>query len=796
MPRFVCGIGGLGLIVLMMAAPSAVRAQQEPGTLAFTDITSAGGMDAVTTGSHGAMFADVTNDGLPDLYVTYNNVRDVDNPYRRNRFYRNVGGRFVEEADARNIGVYGGGTHGAAWADLDNDGDFDLTLGLTYLTVRDPYYGQSNRIYRNDNGMFVNVTPSAMSTYAAYTRGILAFDPDRDGDLDIFAVNGDQGSDEPVPDRNEFYRNDGGFGFTSITSGVVIEAPAGQSAIDTDYDGDGDIDLLACNRTGDINILRNDNGVFTRVNPWDAGIYSGPMPATPGLYYRAYSGISTGDLDNDGDLDLVFIEQSLAGTEVRVAHIYHNVGNGLFIYRQQFGGFSGLTAGLADLDNDTDLDLVLPGLPVVLLNDGRGIFGVGPAFPGPASGFPTPDVRSAAFADIDLDGDLDFTVTAKYGRPYLVRNDFNAGEWLAVGLIGPQGQAGAFGAKIRVFAAGTRTQLGFRELKSSTGYLAQDDPVMHFGLGTATLVDLEATYLDGTVVTLPNLASRRRLILKGSTVLDVPQAPQGLAATVVGTQVTFTWTAPPSGGVANHYVLQAGSAPGLGNLASLALGNQTGFSITAPAGVYYVRLSATNYVGTSVASNEVVVRVGYACSAPPAAPSTLSAQISGLGVTFSWVGSPSQEPTAAYLLEVGSRPGVTDLAAFQTTGPNLSAAGPPGLYYTRLRARNACGDSSASNEVQVQLGCAAPPDAPSGLSATVNGSTVRLSWSAAAGEAPDRYIVEAGLTPGATDFVIDTLDTATTWSTTAPPGTYTVGIRGRNACGTSGVSNQVAVVVY
>ena len=493
--------------------PSLVRdargAQQSAGTLAFTDISTAAGIDP-GTGSHGVMWADITGDGLPDLYMTYNNVRDLANPYRSNQFYRNLGGgRFVEEAGARNIGVFGGGTHGATWTDLDNDGDYDLTVALTYKTVTDPFLAEPNRIYRNDNGVFSDVTPAGMKTYADYTRSVLSFDPDGDGDLDIFAVNGDQGSNEPLADRNEFYRNDGGLNFTAVAAGVEITAPAGQGATDTDYDGDGDIDLLICNRNGPINILRNDNGVFTAVDPALAGIYSGPIPAPPGIHYRAYSGISTGDLDNDGDLDLIFIEQSLVTTAARVAHVYHNVGGGVFSYRQRIEGFSGLTAGLADLDHDTDLDLVLPGYPVVLLNNGSGVFVGGPAFPGPASGFPEPDVRSVAFADIDLDGDPDFALTAKSGRPYLVRNEFDSGEWLKVGLVSAGGQVGAIGAKVHVFAAGTATQLGYREVKSSTGYLAQDDPVTHFGLGAATAVDVRVTYLDGTTVAIPNITSKR-----------------------------------------------------------------------------------------------------------------------------------------------------------------------------------------------------------------------------------------------------------------------------------------------
>jgi ASPIC/UnbV protein/VCBS repeat protein/fibronectin type III domain protein len=776
-----------------MAGPGVIRAQQ-PSALAFTDISAAAGIDE-QSGSHGAMWADITGDGLPDLYMTYNNVRDLADPYRDNQFYRNLGnGQFVEETHLRGIGLYGGGTHGAAWSDLDNDGDYDLVAALTYKTVTDPFLAEPNRIYRNDNGVFVDATPPPMANYPAYTRSILTFDIDRDGDQDVFAVNGDQGSNEPLPDRNELYINNGGFNFTGITSGILITAPSGQGATDTDYDLDGDIDLLVCNRNGDMNILRNDGGgVFTAVDPASVGIYNVPPPP-PGVLHRAYSGISTGDLDNDGDLDLVFIEQSLVTTAARVAHVYHRVG-GSYVYRQMIDGFSGMTAGLADLDNDRDLDLVLPGYPVVLLNNGSGTFVPGPPFPGPASGWPEPDVRSVAFADIDLDGDVDFAITAKSGRPYIVRNDFNAGEWLKVGLFAPQGQVGAFGAKIRVFAAGTSTQLGFREVKSSTGYLAQDDPIVHFGLGGTTNVDVRVTYLDGTVVNVLNVNSRRALILNGANILHPPAAPQNLTSSVVGNSVSLTWTPNAFGGAVGDYVLEAGTGPGLSNLAVLSVGKTFSFSTGAPAGVYYVRMRARNLAGTSPASNEVVVRIGGACAGPPAAPSSLGASVNGFNVTFNWVGTPSSEPTTVYQFEAGSAPGLADLATFETVQSTLSSAPPPGRYYTRVRARNACGMSGPSNEIVVQVGCQGPPGTPTGLSASVSGSLVTLNWSAGSGSAADHYMIEVGYSSGSTTFVLNTPNAATSLQGSAPPGTYYVRVRAQNACGTSNPSNQVVVTV-
>ena len=74
------------------------------------------------------MFADAVGDGRPDLYITM----IFEDPMSE-LFYRNLGrGQFVEEAKARGIADFDGGSHGACFADLDNDGDFDLFNAATW----------------------------------------------------------------------------------------------------------------------------------------------------------------------------------------------------------------------------------------------------------------------------------------------------------------------------------------------------------------------------------------------------------------------------------------------------------------------------------------------------------------------------------------------------------------------------------------------------------------------------------------------------------------------------------------
>lgn len=182
-------------------------------------------------------------------------------------------------------------------------------------------------------------------------------------------------------------------------------------------------------------------------------------------------------------------------------------------------------------------------------------------------------------------------------------------------------------------------------------------------------------------------------------VCTVPGAAGALSAQVSGPRVTLSWQAPATGGAAGGYVVEAGSAPGLANLAVLPLpGGATSFAIDAPNGRYHVRVRATNTCGPGPASNEVIVDVPGTCAAP-AAPTGLTSAVNAGVVTLGW----SPVPGAAdYVLEAGSAPGASNLFVGAVPGPGLQATPGPGRYFVRLRARSACGAmSSASAEILV-----------------------------------------------------------------------------------------------
>lgn len=182
----------------------------------------------------------------------------------------------------------------------------------------------------------------------------------------------------------------------------------------------------------------------------------------------------------------------------------------------------------------------------------------------------------------------------------------------------------------------------------------------------------------------------------------------------------------------------------------------------------------------------------------PTAPATLAFTVSGSTVILTWSAASSGNATS-YVLEAGTASGQSNIVSFNTgsTATTLTVtAVPNGTFFVRLRARNADGASSASNEVVIVIGqgpCS-PPSAPSGLTSSSGGSTVALSWATVAGAIA--YIIEAGSAPGAANLAsFDTGSAATSFSATAPNGTYYIRVRARSSCGTSGPSNEVVVVV-
>ena len=185
-----------------------------------------------------------------------------------------------------------------------------------------------------------------------------------------------------------------------------------------------------------------------------------------------------------------------------------------------------------------------------------------------------------------------------------------------------------------------------------------------------------------------------------------PTAPSNLTATVSGLNVTLSWTA--SANSPTSYQLQAGFAPGETVVQASVSGSVTSLSASGGPGTYYVRAVAFNNESGSAPSNEVVVTLTCA----PSAPLNFRAMMRGTEAFLFWR-RPNAGPTSHYIVQAGGAPGQTILQQGTTT-TGINAVVNSGTYYARVAAANPCGTSPVSNEVQVPFpsssGRVADPD--------------------------------------------------------------------------------------
>ena len=277
-----------------------------------------------------------------------------------------------------------------------------------------------------------------------------------------------------------------------------------------------------------------------------------------------------------------------------------------------------------------------------------------------------------------------------------------------------------------------------------------------------------------------------------------PGAPTNLHATVSGNTINLTWAAPASGAVPTGYSLIGRTTAGGPVLAVVPMGAGTSFSVVAPNGTFVVTANATNASGTGPESSAVTVAVPQTATAPPGAPSNLTATVSGTTANFTWTAPNSGGPLEGYVLVAGLTPGfAAPIAALPLgTSPSVSVPGvPPGTYYVRVLATNSLGTSGASNETTLSVAPPSMPGAPSVNPPQVSGSTVTLSWSPGSGGAPTGYTLTASTTPGGAPIAaVPVVGTSISFAN-VPNGTYYVRVSASNALGTGAPSAEVTLTV-
>jgi imidazolonepropionase-like amidohydrolase/L-ascorbate metabolism protein UlaG (beta-lactamase superfamily) len=308
--------------------------------------------------------ADLDGDG--DLDAVFSNGQA-----NISQVWLNDGGGFFSDS-GQGLGKYG---HGVNVGDLDGDGDPDLLIN-THENFA------PSRVYLNDGHAIFQELEGAFELNIGFN--VHLFDLDGDGDLD--AVGEAAGA-------ARVFLNDGTGAFSAGEPTFPLTTVWG------DLDADGDVDVLVKEEGVGYTVHQNDGtGRFDQhwTQADDAAMDLGDMALE--------------DLDSDGDLDAVITNGHFQSTS-HPAMIFINDGTGLFTDSgQRLSAVRNAGVGLGDLDGDGDPDLVLADHMEpcqVWLNDGRGRFA--------DSGFRFGDdqfYRHVHLGDLDGDGDLDIFLAA------------------------------------------------------------------------------------------------------------------------------------------------------------------------------------------------------------------------------------------------------------------------------------------------------------------------------------------------------------------------------------------------
>jgi len=510
----------------------------------FAQVTDQPELDIADRVCVGASFADIDNDGDPDLYVT--SVRDG------NVLLQNDGqGGFTNITEASGLGHHGHSS-GALFFDYDRDGLLDLFLtnvgryttnevrqrqivGDVEGTVQpgqytfyqsiinafgghlEPERTELSLLFRNVDGeTFEDVTEQVGLTATGWSGDAIAFDANNDGWLDLYVLN--------MQGHDQYFENVEGQSFDDRSSEVFPNTSWGAMGVEVlDLENDGDLDLFVTDMHSDM---------FEDIGPeqeklkadaaFDDHVPDEFLPDPEGnIYGNAFFrnngdgsfeeisdeigaenywpwGLSVGDLDANGYED-AFLTSSMnypfrygvnslllnqAGRELADAEFLVGV-------EPRREGATVVPWFTIDFDHDK-----FAGLRKTLLEE------LSEDHHGRAVVLGAAGSRSSAIFDLDDDGDLDIVTSEFNSRPMVLLSNLSEVRpdvhYLKVALQGHRSNRHGLGAIVRVTVGDlTLTQ----SMDGKSGYLSQSLLPLYFGLGEASQVDrIEVTWLGGDEV--------------------------------------------------------------------------------------------------------------------------------------------------------------------------------------------------------------------------------------------------------------------------------------------------------
>jgi hypothetical protein len=438
----------------------------------FEDVTAKAGVDRLDFYGMGVAVGDYDNDDYPDLFVT---------GFPRNTlFHNNRNGTFTEVSRQAGIRNQDRWAASAAWFDYDRDGYLDLVVanyvqfsfanpkkcevnGARSYCEQVAYQGMPLTLYHNGrNGTFTDVSAqSGFDKFVGRALGVIAIDVNDDGWTDLFIAR------DASPNLLLVNKHNGSFDDVAVDAEVAYDqngtAKAGMGVDAGDWNGDGLPDFVVTNFNDQCHslLVGSKSALYD-----DRTISSGLAGLT-----KTYVGWGTKfvDFDNDGNLDLVFVN----------GHINSVI-------------------------ESTRVDVKYEEPPLLLRNDSRGRFEnmrgrAGSVFNSAYLG------RGLAVGDFDNDGDLDLVLTRLNGYPVLLRNNIGQqNSWIGFELEGTSSNRDAIGAQLTLISGNRRL---VRWITGGSSYLSAHDRRVTIGLGVSPRnnVNVEIIWPDGSLQTLSNL---------------------------------------------------------------------------------------------------------------------------------------------------------------------------------------------------------------------------------------------------------------------------------------------------
>lgn len=484
------------------SAPSAQSSITPPVSTLFSPVQNSLALNS--DNQQGVSWGDLDGDGDEDYIIPSFNT--IDGQLTVPVFYENTGsGQFTRRTIAAMAGENTSTYRGAMVMDANNDGKLDV-----YFT-RSSTNTLPDLLLTNNGGWNFTKNPIPVSARASVFRAASGADFDHDGLVDIAIIDTDPTATavSPIFMKNQSTANT--ISFSALTNAITSSATIGREVSWADFNNDGYQDLLILffnsaatvpNPNVPNKLFKNNgDGTFTQVTGtiFDTDIFFGARTS------------SWGDIDNDGDLDLYIGSQTAAVVD----RLYQNNGNGTFT--SITGGVvaeSGTTtfgSAFGDIDNDGDLDLIAINSAngnSIFINSGNGTFtkyAVGSELLNSTQ----LNNIGGSFVDYDNNGFLDISTGRNSGNipPFLYQNSLTASasrNWTEFKLIGTLSNKAAIGARIAVTTTSpARTMI--REITSRSGYGSQSSLIQHFGLGSATTISqIKITWPNGGVQTWTN----------------------------------------------------------------------------------------------------------------------------------------------------------------------------------------------------------------------------------------------------------------------------------------------------